>query len=67
MSSMLLLVLLYFEMSIDVNDSFVAVSFQEKLFPYIRDNVEKYLTEKFEDAETIKDVTALREQVSCCS
>lgn len=54
-------------MSIDVNDSFVAVSFQEKLFPYIRDNVEKYLTEKFEDAETIKDVTALREQVSCCS
>lgn len=34
------------------------------MFPYVRDNVEKYLTEKFDDAETIKDVTALRELVS---
>jgi methionine salvage enolase-phosphatase E1 len=35
------------------------------LFPYAKDEVERYLTEKWEDAETIKDVTALRELVRC--
>jgi len=46
----------------DVEGTTTPITFvKEKLFPYVKDNVEKYLTEKFEDAETIKDVTALRE------
>lgn len=46
----------------DIEGTMTPITFvKDKLFPYARDNVEKYLTEKFEDAETIKDVTALRE------
>ncbi|KAK7103679.1 enolase-phosphatase E1-like [Littorina saxatilis] len=46
----------------DVEGTTTPITFvKDKLFPYVKDNVEKYLTEKFEDAETIKDVTALRE------
>ncbi|KAK6182527.1 hypothetical protein SNE40_010190 [Patella caerulea] len=47
---------------VDIEGTTTPVSFvKDKLFPYITDNVEKYLTSHFDDAETQKDIAALRE------
>ncbi|KAL8611112.1 hypothetical protein ACOMHN_064402 [Nucella lapillus] len=46
----------------DIEGTVTPISFvKETLFPYARDNLEKYLKDKFEDAETKKDICALRE------
>lgn len=46
----------------DVEGTTTPISYvKDKLYTYARNEVERYLTEKWEDAETIKDVTALRE------
>lgn len=37
---------------------------QESLFPYVTENIEEFLTSKFDDEETKKDIQALRELVS---
>lgn len=46
----------------DIEGTTTPVTFvKDTLFPYARKNVEKYLTDKYEDAETIKDIAGLRE------
>ena len=39
------------------------LSQQDKLFPYVRDNVEKWLNSNFDKAEVQKSIAALRAQV----
>ncbi|XP_076463479.1 enolase-phosphatase E1-like [Babylonia areolata] len=46
----------------DIEGTTTPITFvKDELFPYVRDNVEKYLTDKIEDADTLKDICALRE------
>ncbi|ESO84470.1 hypothetical protein LOTGIDRAFT_132223 [Lottia gigantea] len=47
---------------VDIEGTTTSISFvKDKLFPYVKDNCEKYITAHFDDAETQKDITALRE------
>lgn len=36
---------------------------QDKLFPYVQENLESYLTTKYEEEETQADIAALRDLV----
>lgn len=42
----------------------IIFTMQESLFPYVTENIEEFLTSKFDDEETKKDIQALRELVS---
>ena len=42
----------------------ICFAMQESLFPYVTENIEEFLTSKFNDEETKKDNQALRELVS---
>lgn len=44
--------------------SLLYISVKDKLYPYVSDNLESYLKETYDEAETKKDITALRELVS---
>ncbi|WAR20410.1 ENOPH-like protein [Mya arenaria] len=47
---------------LDIEGTITPISFvKDKLFPYIRENIETYLTSKFDDDETKADITALRD------
>ncbi|XP_064602924.1 enolase-phosphatase E1-like [Liolophura sinensis] len=47
---------------LDIEGTTTPISFvKDKLFPYVRENVETYLTNHFAEEECVGDVTALRE------
>ncbi|KAL4237572.1 Enolase-phosphatase E1 [Mactra antiquata] len=50
---------------LDIEGTIAPISFvKEKLFPYVTENIESYLTTRYDEEETQKDISALRDLAS---